>query len=243
VFKILIYKPILVHNLQKHFKKIWSIITQKNRKRFASVRKLILSKEYNRLAVLMAARTQVPNRHVTTYLLTPWSRVLLEKLTGLELVKKFSALNGTRRFITVFTSARHLSLSWASSIQSIPPTYYFLKIHFNIILTSTSGSSRFAHQNPVLASPLPHTHYMPRPSHSSRFYHPNSIGWGAQIINPLNPELNPICYLLALLGAHHFLHVSRIRVKLLTLRWLMSYIYGAPILDVSRSHTTTQHSR
>ena len=38
------------------------------------------------------------------------------------------------------------------------------------------------------------------------------------IINPLNPELNPICYLLALLGAHHFLHVNRIRVKLLTLR-------------------------
>ena len=63
-------------------------------------------------------------------------------------------------------------------------------------------------------------------------------------LNPLNPELNPICYLLALL-AHHFLHVRRIRVKSLTLRLLMSYIYiyGAPILDVSGSHTTTQHSR
>jgi len=60
--------------------------------------------------------------------------------------------------------------------------------------------------------------------------------------NPLNPELNPICYLLALL-AHHFLHVSRIMVKSLTLRLLMSYIYGAHILDVSRSHTTTHHSR
>ena len=62
--------------------------------------------------------------------------------------------------------------------------------------------------------------------------------------NPLNPELNPIFYLLALLS-HHFLHVSRIRVKSLTIRLLMSYIYiyGAPILDVSRSHTTTQHSR
>jgi len=39
------------------------------------------------------------------------------------------------------------------------------------------------------------------------------------LVNPLNAELNPICYLLALLGAHHFLHVSRIRVnrkKLLT---------------------------
>jgi hypothetical protein len=33
-------------------------------------------------------------------------------------------------------------------------------------------------------------------------------------INPLNTELNPICLLLALLGAHHILHVSRIRVKL-----------------------------
>jgi len=63
------------------------------------------------------------------------------------------------------------------------------------------------------------------------------------LFNPLNPELNPICYLLALLGAHHFLHVSRIRVKSLTLRRLISYTYGAPILDVSRSHTTTQHSR
>jgi hypothetical protein len=65
-------------------------------------------------------------------------------------------------------------------------------------------------------------------------------------LNPLNAELNSICYLLALLRAHHFLHVSRIRVKSLTLRLLISYIYiyiyGAPIIDVSRSHTTTQHS-
>jgi len=45
------------------------------------------------------------------------------------------------------------------------------------------------------------------------------------VFNPLNAELNPISYLLALLGAHHFLHVSRLRVKSLTLRLLMSYIY------------------
>jgi hypothetical protein len=61
-------------------------------------------------------------------------------------------------------------------------------------------------------------------------------------INPLNPELNLVCYLLALLACH-FLHISRIRVKSLTLRLVMSYIYGAPILDVSRSHTMTQHGR
>jgi len=56
-----------------------------------------------------------------TYLLTQWCRFLLEKLTGLQLVKKFPAFHGTRRFITALTSFRHLSLSWASPIQSIYP--------------------------------------------------------------------------------------------------------------------------
>ena len=32
-------------------------------------------------------------------------------------------------------------------------------------------------------------------------------------IKPLNAELNPICYLLALLGAHHILHANRVRVN------------------------------
>ena len=59
--------------------------------------------------------------YLLTYLLTPFSRVLLEKLTSFQLVKKFPAFYGTRMFITAFTSARHLSLSWASSIQSILP--------------------------------------------------------------------------------------------------------------------------
>ena len=46
--------------------------------------------------------------YLLTYFLTPWSRVLLEKLTGLQLVKKFPAFYGTRRFITALTNARHL---------------------------------------------------------------------------------------------------------------------------------------
>ena len=45
--------------------------------------------------------------------------LLLVKLTGLKLVKNFLAFHGTRRFITTLTSFRHLSLSWASPIQSI----------------------------------------------------------------------------------------------------------------------------
>ena len=59
--------------------------------------------------------------YLLTYLLTSWCRVLLEKLTGLQLVKKFPAFHGTRRFITALTSVRQLSLSWASPIQSIYP--------------------------------------------------------------------------------------------------------------------------
>ena len=63
-------------------------------------------------------------------------------------------------------------------------------------------------------------HVSINPSHSRQ-----SECTDSSFINPLNAELNPICYLLALLGAHHFLHVSRIKVKSLTLRQLISYIY------------------
>jgi hypothetical protein len=77
--------------------------------------------------------------YLLTYLLTPLSRVLLEKLTGSQLVKKFPTFYGTWRFITAFASACHLSLSWARSIQYMSPSH-FLKIHLNIILPSTPGS-------------------------------------------------------------------------------------------------------
>ena len=58
------------------------------------------------------------------YLLTPLSRVLLEKLTGSAASQEIPHIFGTRRFITVLTSARHMSLNWANSIQSsqLPPT-------------------------------------------------------------------------------------------------------------------------
>jgi len=58
-------------------------------------------------------------------------------------------------------------------------------------------------------------------------------------INPLNPELNPICYLLTLL-AHHFLFVSRIKAKSLTIRLLMSYIYDISNLMVNTGNFLTR---
>ena len=49
--------------------------------------------------------------YLRTYLLTPCSRVLLEKLTGSAASQEIPRIFGTRRFLTVPTSARHLSLS------------------------------------------------------------------------------------------------------------------------------------
>ena len=58
--------------------------------------------------------------YLLTYLLTSWSRIILEKLIFSQLVKKFPAFYGTRRSITAFTRPSHVSLSWTRSIQSMP---------------------------------------------------------------------------------------------------------------------------
>ena len=123
-------------------------------------------------------------------LLTQWNRVLLEKLIGFQLVKKFPAFYGTRRFINAFTSARHLSLSWVSSIQSMSPyptsskSILILSSHLRLGLLS-GLFPRVSPQKPCIQLSSPHTCYMPHPSHSSRLDLQNNIGWGVHIIKHL----------------------------------------------------------
>ena len=95
------------------------------------------------------------------YLLTPFCRVLPEQLTGLQLVKKFPAFHGTRRFITALTSVRHLSLSWASPIQSIYPhptswrSILILSTHLRLRLPSGLFPSGFLTKILYTSSPQP----------------------------------------------------------------------------------------
>ena len=126
---------------------------------------------------------------VAVVILTPWSTVLFEKPTGSQLVKKFPPLYGQRMFITAVTKARHPSLSWARSVQSMPPIPV-VEDPFYIILPSTPGSSkwslslRFPHQNPAYTfRPL-----SPRstcPAHLSLVY---LIIWRYESEPPLKPS-------------------------------------------------------
>ena len=125
---------------------------------------------------------QVRKKVVSTYLLTPWSRVLLEKLTGSAARQEIPLILWYPK-VHYRTHKCQPPLPILIQLNPVPTTpSHFLKIHLNIILPSMSGSPqwslslRFPHQNPVHTSTLPHTRHMLRPSHSSRFYHPHNIG-------------------------------------------------------------------
>jgi len=103
---------------------------------------------------------------LTYHVLIPWNRVLIEKLIGYHLVKKFPVFYGNRKFITAFTSARHLSLYWATSIQSVPshPTSWRSIVILSSLLRRGLPSDLFPSGFPTktLYTPLLSSHIVRR---------------------------------------------------------------------------------
>jgi len=180
-------------------------------------------------------------------LLTPRSRVMHKKLTGSPLIKKFPAFS--------WNSKVHYRIHKCPPpvpiLSQLDPvhtsTSHFLKIQLNIFLPSMPGSPkwslslRFPHQKPICASLLSHKRYMPRPSHSSRFYYRNNIGWGVQIIKLLITRF-PLftCYLVPFKPPHS--------QKMFKLIWHICYnslFNGKPIscctADVRRNSNCYWH--
>ena len=105
-----------------------------------------------------------------TYLLTAWFRVFLEKLTGLQLVKKFPAFlwNSKVHYRTQKRPPPVPILGQPNPVHI--PTSHLLEIHPNIIHPSTPRSPQwslsllFPHQDPIRPPLLTHTRHMPSPS-------------------------------------------------------------------------------
>jgi len=139
----------------------------------------------------LTSHTATIKQYLLTYLPTPQSRVLLEKLTGSQLVKKFPAFYGTWRFITAFTSAHHLDpiLSHIDPVHTHHPTSWWsiLILASHLSVGAPIGPFPSIFPTKTLYTPLlsPICATCPHPSPSSQFDHPNNNWWGEQIIKLL----------------------------------------------------------
>lgn len=141
-----------------------------------------------------------------------WNKIILEELLTPQLDTKFPPFCGTRRFVTAFTRACYLTLSWRSLVLA---SSYFSKICFNIILPTPmspkwSLSFKFFYQNSVCISLLLLACHMPNPSHVPLLDHLNNIWWTVKSWNYEAPHyaFPPVSYHTLALMPKYAVHSS-----------------------------------
>jgi len=142
---------------------------------------------------------------------TPWSRVVREKLLVARLITISPVFYGIRRCITVSTTARHWTLSWVTWIQSTT-SHTFDKILFNIVFQSTprfpklSLPFRFLEENFVCIYHLSNACYLSDQSHPLWFVHPNNNWWRVQNYEASHCAMFSVLLLPNILSPVFFLH-------------------------------------
>jgi hypothetical protein len=149
--------------------------------------------------------------YLLTYLLTPWCRILFEKLIVTRLVKKYPAFLRNPKVHHRVHKSLPLDPILSQPIPVRPTDPYLPKVHLNIILPPTPRSSQWSlafgppNQNHVSTSPLPHAWHMSSPPHPPWFNYPNNIrrryrSWSSSLCNFLHDPSS------SLLGPNIFLN-------------------------------------
>jgi len=131
--------------------------------------------------------------------LTPWIRVLLEKLIVTQLIKKFFVFWETRRSIITFTRAHHWSLSWGRCIQSTNSpaislgSILILAFHLCLYLPHCLFTSGFWIKY-LYAFPISPMHATCPVHLSPWLYHSSSIYWSMQVMKLLRQSISACCH-------------------------------------------------
>ena len=134
--------------------------------------------EYCRMLPSTFDCTYMTTHFTLTYLLTPWNRVLLEKLTGSVVSQEIPRILWNPK-VHYRTHKCSPSLPILSQLHPVPTSWRSILIlfsHLSLGLHIGLFPSGFPTRTLCTPLPSPHTRHMPRPSHSSRFYHPHNIG-------------------------------------------------------------------
>ena len=154
---------------------------------------------YHFLSLHSFLTQQSPSTTMTSF----HTSLLPEKLTDPQLVRIFPTFYGTREFIIAFTRARHMSLSWSRSIQSMPPHHtsqiFILILSSHLRLGLPSGFLlQVSPPNPagLCTFPLPSPYVLHAlPISNLLILSPNNVCWGVQSIKFLVMQSSPFpCY-------------------------------------------------